>query len=130
MLFLFEYKALDSKGRPVEGVVKARSMEKAKEHIRNAGKFVCEIKFSEYESPEYEEPNRIKDEITQDEITQDEITQDEAKVLLAILRYMGQENWSDEWPHEVQYRENFMSDLKMKLTKKADLDLYLNMLEN
>jgi len=120
MLFLFEYKALDSKGRPVEGVVKARSMEKAKEHIRNAGKFVCEIKFSEYESPEYEEPNRIKDEITQDE----------AKVLLAILRYMGQENWSDEWPHEVQYRENFMSDLKMKLTKKADLDLYLNMLEN
>ena len=113
MLFLFEYKALDSKDRPVEGVVKARSMEKAKEHIRNAGKFVCEIKFSEYEAPEYEEPNRIKDEITQDEITQDEITQDEitqdeAKVLLAILRYMGQENWSDEWQHEVQYMENFM----------------------
>ena len=114
MLFLFEYKALDSKGRPVEGVVKALSMEKAKEHIRNAGKFVCEIKFSEYE-----EPNRIKDEITQDEITQDE-----AKVLLAILRYMGQENWSDEWPHEVQYMENFMSDLKLKLTKKADPEQY------
>ena len=114
MLFLFEYKALDSKGRPVEGVVKALSMEKAKEHIRNAGTFVCEIKFSEYEAPEYEEPNRIKDEITQDE----------AKVLLAILRYMGQENWSDEWPHEVQYMENFMSDLKLKLTKKADPEQY------
>ena len=54
----------------------------------------------------------------------DEITQDEAKVLFAILRYMAQENWSDEWPHEVQYTEDFMSDLRLKLTKKADPEQY------